>query len=452
MPPRSHGPTRPHLHGSGFARLGTDWRTFAGPAYRTYLILGMTQGAVLALSGTALTIPLLLTVGLGPGPTTLVASLALIGPAAQLAVPAMLRSSGGNLRRVTLTAAMLGETRGLWLAVLTLIGAADRASHAVLVVGVVLATAALGVFSGVAGANLQAWFAATLPEDERRFVAPRVVGLGLAISAVLLAAVAVLLDSALRAFGPGAYALPFFAGGLAGILELSALATLPRPGRVRVAHLAPSAPPPPGWNAFVGVATLASLGSGLAPYYAVFIISVLRASASVAVALSALTSAAAVVASTFGAGLLNRHSSSRLLRLAYIGLGTGWVLALASFPANPFALPCFVVVALLVSAGGAIVQMASNERLFRLVSGPTVFTQQGRFVGVTAAATAAGQVAGAALLAAAPVGYPVFAALFLASGGVRLVAAARLPVADSWSNATRLVSLDELGWHDEPPR
>ncbi len=442
--PRFDGPTRPRLRGSGLARLGADWMAFGEPAYRTYLLLGITQGAVLALSGTALSIPLLLTLGLGPGPTTLVASLALIGPAAQLAVPTLLRRSGGNLRRVTLVAAALGETRGLWLAVLTVIGAAGGANHAVLVVGLVLATAALGVFSGVAGANLQAWFAATLPEDERRFVAPRVVGLGLAVSAVLLAAIAVLLDPALSTYGLAAYAVPFFAGGLAGVLELSALATLPRPGRVRVARPAHPMPPPPGWQAFVGVATLASLGSGLAPYYAVYIISVLRASASVAVALSALTSAAAVVASTFGAGLLNRHSSSRLLRLAYAGLGTGWVLALASFPGNPAALLCFVAVALLVSAGGAIVQIATNERLFRLVSGPTVFTQQGRFVGATASATAAGQVAGAALLAAAPVGYPVFAALFLASGGVRVLAAARLPVADSWSNATRVVSLSDL--------
>ncbi len=188
------------------------------------------------------------------------------------------------------------------------------------------------------------------------------------------------------------------------------------------------------------MATLASLGAGLSPYYAVFIISVLHASASAAVALSALTSAAAVVAATVGAGFLNRVSSSRLLRLAYVGLGIGWVLALASFPENPAALLCFVLVALLVSAGGAIVQIATNERLFRLVSGPTVFTQQGRFVGITATATAAGQIAEAVLLAVAPVGYPVFAVLFLSSGGVRLLAATRLPVADSWSDATRVMS------------
>ncbi|MGO9179239.1 MAG: hypothetical protein ACLQBX_11365 [Candidatus Limnocylindrales bacterium] len=450
MSARFQGPSRPNLHSAGLARLGADWRAFAGPSYRTYLVLGLTQGAVLALSGTALSIPLFLTVGLGPGLTTLVASLALIGPAAQLAVPRLLQRTGGNLRGVTLTAAALGETRGLWLAVLTVIGTAGGANRAVLVVGLVAATAALGVFSGVAGANQQAWFAATLPEEQRRFVAPRVVGIGLAVSAVLLAAIAALLDPALRAYGLAIYAVPFFVGGLAGVLELSALASLPRPGRVRVARPASATPPPPGWSTFVAVATLASLGAGLSPYYAVFIISVLHASASAAVALSALTSAAAVVAATVGAGFLNRVSSSRLLRLAYVGLGIGWVLALASFPENPAALLCFVLVALLVSAGGAIVQIATNERLFRLVSGPTVFTQQGRFVGITATATAAGQVAEAVLLAVAPVGYPVFAVLFLSSGGVRLLAATRLPVADSWSDATRVMSRAELGPRDGP--
>jgi hypothetical protein len=450
VPPQPSGPSGPSPQGAGLARLATDWQAFAGPRYRAYLLLGLTQGTVLALSGTALSIPLLMTLGLGPGITTLIASLALLGPAVQLAVPNLLQRTGGNLRGVTIVAAALGETRGLWLAVLTVIGAAGGANRAVLVAGLVLATAALGVFSGVAGANQQAWFAATLPEDERRFVAPRVVGLGLAVSAVLLAIIALLLDPAVSALGLAAYAIPFFLGGLAGVLELSALAGLPRPGRVRVARPAASMPPPPGWSSFVGVATLASLGSGLAPYYAVYIISVLHATASIAVALSALTSAAAVVASTVGAGFLNRVSSSRLLRLAYLSLGAGWILALASFPQNPLALLCFVVVALLVSAGGAVVQIATNERLFRLVSGPMVFTQQGRFVGITASATAAGQVAGAILLGIAPVGYPVFASLFLVSGGTRLVAAARLPVADSWGNATRVVSVADLGPHDVP--
>jgi hypothetical protein len=79
-----------------------------------------------------------------------------------------------------------------------------------------------------------------------------------------------------------------------------------------------------------------------------------------------------------------------------------------------------------------------------------LFTQQGRFVGITATATAAGQVAEALLLAVAPVGYPVFAALFVSSGGLRLLAAARLPVADSWSDATRVISLAELGRHEGP--
>ncbi len=428
---------------SGLGLMASEWRTFGGPAYRRYLVLALSQGVVLALSGTSLIIPLLLVLGLGPGPTTLVASLALIGPAAQLAVPGVLRATDGNLRLVSVVSTALGETRGIWIGLLAAL-AALGAGQGVLIAGLVVGTAAMGVFSGVAAANLQAWLAVILPEQERRFVAPRIVGLGLAVSAVLLVVVAVLLDAAVRAFGLGAYAACFVIGGAAGIVEVVALARLPRPGRVRVPRLAPEMPPPPGWRRFVSIATLASLGSGLAPYYSVYVISVLRASAAFAVALNALTSAAAVVASTFGAAMLAHNSSSRLLRLGYLSLGTGWVAALATAPINPLALPWFVAVALFVSAGGAIVQIATNERLFRLVAGPTVMAQQGRFVGITSAATAAGQLASALALAVAPVGYPVFAALFVVSGGARFVAASRLPVPEAWSDATAVINVADL--------
>ncbi len=438
--------TRPALQplGSGLGRMVADWQAFGRPSYRGYLVLALCQGLVLALSGTALFIPLLLALRLGPGASTLVASLALIGPAAQLAVPPLLRRIDGNLRVLTLALTALGETRGLWLGAVAVLAATGTLDRAWLVGALVLGTGALGVFSGVSAANIQAWLSVVLPEQERRFVAPRIVGLGLAVSAVLLVLVAVALDAASRRYGIGAYGACFVLGGLAGVLEVLVLRRLPRPGRVRVPRLGPTTEPPPGWRRFVGIATLASLGSGLAPYYSVFVISVLRASASFAVALSALTSAASVIASTVGAALLAHHSSSRLLRVGYASLGVAWVAALASAPLNPFALPWFVVVALFISAGGSIVQIAANERLFRLASGPAIMAQQGRFVGITAAATAAGQLASALALGLAPVGYPVFAALFVAAGGLRVIAAARLPVADAWSNATAVISIADL--------
>ena len=424
--------------------MASEWRAFAAPAYRRYLVLALCQGTVLALSGTALAIPLLLELGLGPGPTTLVASLALIGPATQLAVPSVLRRTDGNLRVLTVASAAFGETRGLWLGVFAALVALGVGTP-LLVAGLVLAMVAMGVFSGVAAANLQAWLSVILPEQERRFVAPRIVGLGLAVSAVLLVAVALVLGAAATSFGVGIYATCFLAAGVAGVVEVAALSRLPRPGRVRVPHLGPEMPAPPGWRRFVTIATLASLGSGLAPYYSVYVIAVLHASASFAVALSALTSGAAVVASTFGAALLAHNSSSRLLRVGYLSLGAGWIAALATAPLNPIALPWFVAVALFVSAGGAIVQIATNERLFRLVAGPAVMTQQGRFVAITSGATAAGQLASALALAVAPVGYPVFAALFVVSGGARFAAASRLPVPESWSDATAVIDLADLG-------
>ncbi len=428
----------------GLRLMASEWRAFAAPAYRRYLVLALCQGVVLALSGVALAIPLLIELGLGPGPTTLVASLAVIGPAAQFAVPGLLRRTDGNLRLVTLASAALGETRGLWLGLIAVLVALG-VGNALLVAGLVLATAAMGVFSGVASANLQAWLAVILPEQERRFVAPRIVGLGLAVSAVLLVLVALVLDAAARAFGVGIYAVCFLAAGVAGAVEVAALSRLPSPGRVRVPRLGPEMPAPPGWRRFVAIATLASLGSGLAPYYSVYVMSVLRASASFAVALSALTSGAAVLASTFGAALLAHNSSSRLLRLGYLSLGGGWIAALATTPLNPLALPWFVAIALFVSAGGAIVQIATNERLFRLAAGPAVMAQQGRFVAIASGATAAGQLASALALAVAPVGYPVFAVLFVVSGAARFAAASRLPVPESWSDATAVIDLADLG-------
>jgi hypothetical protein len=69
--------------------------------------------------------------------------------------------------------------------------------------------------------------------------------------------------------------------------------------------------------------------------------------------------------------------------------------------------------------------------------------QQGRFVWAPAAVTAAGQAAGAARLSLAPVGYPVFAALFLASDEPACLLR-HLPATGACSDVTRVDSLAEL--------
>lgn len=436
---------RYHDARTAISLANTQWRVFLHPPYRPYANLALGQGLVSALSGVSLVIPLLLIMGLNVGLISLIGVVVLIGPAAQLAVPSLLRRGDGNLRALTLGAATLGETRGLWLAGAAAAVGIGLASPAFLVAAAIASMAVTGVCSGVAAANGQAWLAAVLPEPERRFVGPRLAGLSAAIGAAALAPVAILLALAGANTGPGVFALPFLIGGLAGLFELRAMRTLPHPGRVTVPRLRHASLADPGrMRNFLVFATLAAAGSGLAPYFSAYAIVVLHASSAAAVAIGAATAATSVLTATVVAATLSGRSASRFLRASYGLLGAAWLALPLAHPANYLSFAWLLTVALVVTVAATMAGLATTERLFRLATGPGAIAHQGQFVGLTAVSTGAGQLVAAAVMGLGPVGYPSFIFLALASGSARLVAALRLQVSSNWATTTGVWRAGEL--------
>ena len=433
-----------------------EWRAFASARYRAYHVIGAAQGVVTNVAGTALAIPLVLELGAPPAVATVIGILPLAGGMAQLGIPGLLRRTQGNLQGVTLLAVVAGETRGLWLAfIATLVGMhAIPPDVAVAAIAVVLAIG--GAFGSIAGSNQLAWYHVVLSDEERRFVAPRVLGISVGLGAVMLLPIALLIDPAARTFGPSAYAPPFLLAGLAGFFELGGTAGLPHPGRVRVPRLADAPVADPATlRRFGRIAAFASFGSGFGPYLSIYVISVLHLSAGFAIVLSAVAAGASLVASIVVGGLLHRHSASRILRVAYIFRGGSMLLALAALPGTPWAAPVLVAVSAIVSAGASADALASNERLFRLAAGPSAIAHQGRFVARNGAAVTLGQLASAGVMAVGPVAYSTFAVLFAGSGMARVVAAARLDVSAAWRGGTGVWEASELaaarGPGDRPP-
>ena len=445
-----------------------EWRIFLGRRYRRYLGIGIGQATVSALAGDGLTIPLLLTLGASPAVATVIGVLPFAFSAAQLLVPRLLIRFDGNLRGVTLWILLVGETRGFILAVLTFLAWANvlPASVAVVAIGAVMTMA--GAATTIGGTNLLAWFGAILPDAERRFVAPRVMGTNLGLGAFLLLPVAILVQLTEARVGVLVYAAVFLVAGMAGVGEMVVVRRLPKPGRVRVAATRPVGVPPgraaslaagsdgpaapatpttpttpaekgPGpreLDRFLRSITLAAFGSGFGPYLSIYAISVLGLPPAFAILLAALASGASLVAATVVGGTLGRGSASRALRLSFLMRGGSMILGLLAFPQNPLAGLVLCLVAVIVSAGAAVGTLASNERLMRLTHGPDVIRAQGRFVAGTAGGITAGQLSNAAILAILPLGYPTFAILFAVSGLTRFVTAARADVSASWSSST----------------
>ena len=426
-------------------RSGIDeWRAFGGDRYRRYLTIGVGAAGVSSLSDAALTIPLLLVLGAPPALATLIGLLPVAGSAAQLAVPRLLERTDGNLRGVTLAITAAGETRGVWLALVTLGGAVHLLPTGV-VIGLIAAVMTVaGAATTIGGANQLAWYGAILAEPERRFVAPRVMGITLGLGAVLLLPAALLVQLLSPVTGVLVFALLFLLGGAAGLLELGALTRLPRPGRVRV----PARPAPrstsPELGRFVRIITLAAFGSGFGPYLSIYAISVLHQPPSFAIVLTALGAGASLVTSTIVGGWLGRGSASRLLRVSFLLRGGAMLLGLLAFPANPLSGVVLCLVSVVVSAGAASGTISANERLLRLVGREEWFVAQGRYVAGTAAGTTGGQLLNAGLLAVVPLGYLPFAALFLISGVTRVFAAWRVDVSTSWSSTTAAWRTEDL--------
>jgi len=427
------------------ARTSLDeWRVFGEPRYRTFHGIGGTAAAVFALAGDGLTIPLLLALGTPAAAATVIGVLPFAFSAAQLLVPSLLRRTDGNLRLVTLVILAVGETRGFVLAGVVILHELHLIPSPVAIVAIAAVMSLAGAASAIGGANLMAWYGAILPDGERRFVAPRVMGITQGLGAVLLLPVALVVQAGLSAIGLLVYAIIFGIAGVFGIAELAVVRRLRRPGRVRVAPRGEAPLRSPATNRFIRAVAIAAFGAGMGPYLSIYSISVLRLPPGFAILLSAIASAAALVSATVVGGWLNRGSASRTLRLSFILRGGSMIVGLLAFPGNPVAWLVLCVVAAMASSGASAGSLASNERLLRLTGGVDLIGAQAAFVARSAAGLTLGQTSSGLLLAILPLGYPAFALLFTVSGLTRLVMATRVEVSPNWSSATAVFDVAEL--------
>jgi MFS family permease len=401
-----------------------DWRRFFDPRFRPFHRVAVLQG-LMVLAGFEVLIPFALDIGCPPALTALLGVLPVAGGMAQLAVPRLLDRTDGNLRGLTVFAATLGETRGLFyclLAVAVALGAMNNVFALVLMTVVIGVS---GVATAVSTANLLAWYSAVLPEQDRRLVVPRMFVLTLAVVVALLFPLGVALDWLAELFGIGIYAVPFAVAAVCGLAEVFAIKRLPRPGRVIVPARASAAAAPetPAERQFLRISALNAVGMGLTPYMSVYAMAVLGYSAGFALTLSAVSYLAMLAAAVVGGGMLVRGSSALLLRRSFAIRAVAVALPVAALPGYAIAPLFMYAAAALASVGFSIGQLAANERMFRLVRGPTVIRQYGRMVYRNAAAMTAGQLSSGLVLAVGgPLGYPAFAVLFGASAVTRLIA------------------------------
>ena len=440
---------------AGLRTAAREWQVFLGGRYRRYLGIGVSSAAVSALAGDGLTIPLLLALGAHPAVATAIGVLPFAFSAAQLLVPRLLRRFDGNLRAVTLGILFVGETRGFILGVVTFLAWAGAIPRPVAIVAIGLVMSLAGAATTIGGTNLLAWYGAILPDPERRFVAPRVMGTTLGLGAVLLLPVAILVQLAYASLGLRVYGFVFLVAGAAGLFELLVLRRLPRPGRVLVAGArstaaGPAAPPStPALRRFLRSISVAAFGAGFGPYLSIYALSVLHLSPAFAILLAALSSAASLVSATVVGGMLSRGSASRTLRVSFLLRGGSMLLGLLAFPGNPAAWFVLCLVAIIVSAGAAAGTLSANERLMRLVPGPELIHAQGQFVAGSALGMTLGQSANAVILAVLPLGFPTFALLFAVSGLTRFVTAVQADVSAQWSSSTTAYRVEDL---KGPPR
>jgi hypothetical protein len=400
----------------------TDWRAFAARQYRPFRVLAIAQGFIGALTGPAITIPLLLALDAHPALATALAVLPAAGTMAQRWLPSWLDRTDGNLRGLVILFATIGEPRGLLMAAIVAATAAGVLPAAIAIVLIGLISGVLGALGATAFSLQQSWYQIILPEEERRLVAPRLGGITLGIGSVILLPIAFTIDGLVETIGLWAYVGPLVVSGLAGIVPIVILRRIPSPGRIRI-------PRQTAWTSDAqsrlrrhgNVMTLALLAAGLSPFLSVYAISVLGTGAGFAIAISAISSATLVLSSLYVSTHLRGGSASRLLRRSFILRGVALFVGLAAHPLNPVAPAVLVLVAILMAAGDTAGQLAANERLFRLATGPDVLAFQSHFV-VRHVGAYTGGVAAASLIMLLG-GWPAFAALFVGAGMVRLTAA-----------------------------
>ena len=404
------------------ARRLDDWRAFAARRYRPFRALAVAQGFLGALTGPAITIPLLLALGAPPALATALAVLPAAGTMIQRWLPAMLDRTDGNLRGIVILTATLGEPRGLLLAVVVALAAAGWLPGwaAIALIGVV--SGLLGASGAIAYSLQQSWYQIILPEDQRRLVAPRLGGIALGIGSIILLPIAFTIDGLVASIGLWAYVGPLLVAGLAGLVPVIVLRRLPAPGRIRVPRGMPwSDDAQSRLRRHGNVMTLALLSAGLSPFLSVYAIAVLGTGAGFAIAVSAVSSATLVLSSLYVSTHLRGGSSSRLLRRSFLLRSAALFLGLAAHPANPVAPAIVVLVAILLAAGDTAGQLSANERLMRLATGPGVLAFQSHFVVRNVGAYTGGVTLASLVMVIG--GYPAFAILFAGSGIGRLFAA-----------------------------
>jgi hypothetical protein len=400
-----------------------DWRRFFGARFRSFHWLALLQG-LMVVAGMDVVIPFALDIGCPPALTALLGALPIAGGMAQLAVPSLLARTDGNLRLLTLLVTVVAELRGLVYCLVALGIVAGWLSSGPALVALALAIAVSGVAGSISQANLLAWYSAVLTEDDRRLVVPRMTVLVMAVAALLLFPLGLGLDWLAGHFGLAVYAVLFALTGLVALGEVAYVRRLPAPGRVIVPPRAMrDAPESDAERQFLRVSALNAFGMGLTPYMSVYAMSVLGLSAGFALTLSGVGTMTMVVAAAIGGSILARGSSASMLRRSFAIRAAAVSLPVLAVPGSLLAPFLLYLAAAMASVGFALGQLAANERMFRLVRGPTVIRQYGRMLFRNSAAMTTGQVvSGVVLAAGGPFGYPAFAALYGASAGMRLMA------------------------------
>ena len=400
------------------------WRQFGDPRFRNYHYLALTQGVVGILAGFDVVIPWALAIGCPPFLAVLLGVLPLAGGMAQLVVPRLLDRTNGNLRALTVFIAAIAEPRGLYFAALAVAAAAGLVSGPVVLLALAVLIGVTSLLSSITGANLLSWHSAVLPDQDRRLVVPRLMAVSLAIGALLLLPMAALLDSLVGVIGLYAYALPFVVSGVLGLAEIWVLVRLRHPGQVIVPPAAQTAEtePTPELNRFLHSSGINALGMGITPALSVFIISVLGMTAGFSMMVGAIGILSMVAAAAFYGDRLARGSSSRMVRNSFGIRAAAMATPLLILPLPAFA-PLFVMATSILGAVGfASGQLAANERLFRLISGPAVIRHHARYLARTSGAMTLGQLFGAGVIAVAGPAFPAFAGLYAASAAIRVVA------------------------------
>ena len=411
----------------------TRWRAFASVHYRPFQAIAVGQAFTASYASDALFVPLLLRLGAPPALVVVVGAAPVGGAALQAFAPQILRRLKGDLRGLTLGRA-LAEVRGFVLAAIVA-GIAAGAVGALEGIVLISVTVAIGQTAGVlSGSNISLWTAVVLPDAERRLVGPRMGALTMALSTALLLPAGLVLDAGTRAIGMWAYVAFFLVGGMASTLTPLAVARLPHPGRVLVAHqTAGGTEMPPAFRRFTDVSSIAYFGQGLLPALSLYALSVLGMSAGFAVALSGVAAAGALAGSLAAGSFLLGGSSSRVLRASFLLRAVAAVCCVGAIPANPLA-PAFLLVgSALFNGAGNAGALATNERLYRLAPAQARVHCQSRFVGATAAAAGTGAlVCATALTLAPPAAWVAYTALYAGSAISRTIATFRTEVSASW--------------------